>query len=198
MDSVHTTCAPWPVLAEELSRIGFSHGPPWGTAELSPRLVISDCAAEFSICAPPEGAWTFSRAARVVSRESGYHTYEHTVDAQAQTSSWHIWKSVAEDTESWLQRASQMEALGDDVAALDIVYDKLDNELSSGRFDECDALLSTLAVDELSVDILLAILTVTFPAHSRLQARHDFFQRVQDTLRQRGEYEGDILSGLEG
>jgi hypothetical protein len=80
--------------------------------------------------------------------------------------------------------------------ALDQLYDAVDDMYRDGRVDELNAILSAIPVQQLSVHLLLGFLTATLPFRSQLPARLELRSRVEETLRQRGEYHDSLLSGL--
>lgn len=82
-------------------------------------------------------------------------------------------------------------------AALDRLYDLLDDMLASGRFSEVDDMLNSLQPENLTVAEMLAVLTVTLPARGRLKHRWHFFEAVEDEMLRRKEYEDGLLRGLE-
>jgi hypothetical protein len=70
--------------------------------------------------------------------------------------------------------------------------------LRTSRFDQLNELLNSLRVEDYSTDILLALLTSTFPAKSKLPSRAFLFERTKQVLRQRNEDVDSLLVGLEG
>lgn len=99
--------------------------------------------------------------------------------------------------EGFLDRASRLEKRGQLDAALDLVYDQIDEKLSSGSLDQMDRLLANVDPESLSTDLLLGLLTATLPARSRLPARNRFYREVERVLRNRPEWEEGLLAGLE-
>jgi hypothetical protein len=83
-------------------------------------------------------------------------------------------------------------------AALDLIYDSVDDLLRKGNFDQLDSMLAAFPIAELSVDMLLGILTATLPAKSRLPSRGKLFKEIEKTLKERNELEEGLLTGLEG
>ncbi len=81
--------------------------------------------------------------------------------------------------------------------ALDLIFDQVDELLLSGAFDEVDQILGHVVPDEFSTEVLVGLLTVTLPAKNQLARRDEFFQRVAETLRTRGETDQRILIGLD-
>lgn len=95
-----------------------------------------------------------------------------------------------------LNRAKQLESGGHTDAALDLVYDSIDELFRRGQFALCDAYLSEIDVSKYSTDILLAVLTATSPARSRLSTRDNLVARVRDIVETRGELEEGLFVGL--
>lgn len=100
------------------------------------------------------------------------------------------------ETAPFLEQAKQLEKRGRTDTALDLVYDQIDERLLAGRFTEVDQLLATVSVADLSLDLLLALLTATLPARNQLANRARFFAAIEETLRQREEYDDGLLIGL--
>ena len=65
------------------------------------------------------------------------------------------------------------------------------------KFYETDQLLQNINVSEYSVDLLLGLLTATLPARSKLRSRAQFFSEVEAVLKERGQWEDNLLVGLE-
>jgi hypothetical protein len=97
----------------------------------------------------------------------------------------------------FLARACRLEKLGQVDAALDLVYDQIDEMLNTGKLEQVNRLLANAEVGSLSADVLLGLLTVTLPARSKLPARGPFFQEVAKVLKHRQELEEGLLVGLE-
>jgi hypothetical protein len=100
-------------------------------------------------------------------------------------------------SEPFLDRAQRLDARGHTDAALDIVFDQIDEMLLASEFSRVDRLLAEIAPENLSVDLLLGLLTVTLPAKSQLSNRKSFFERVDQSLRDRGEARYGLLVGLD-
>ncbi|MCH7989825.1 MAG: hypothetical protein IID46_11845 [Planctomycetes bacterium] len=99
--------------------------------------------------------------------------------------------------ESFVRRAQRLDEQGRTDAALDLIYDSIDEMLRNGQFSNLDSLLVQLPTNTLSPDMLLGVLTATLPARSRLSNRKEFFHNVEASLKERGEYEDGLLTGLE-
>ena len=97
---------------------------------------------------------------------------------------------------SFVDDAQRLASQGKIDAALDLIYDRADEMLLAGEFDELDAIIETLDVEQLSVDVLLGVLTITLPAKDKLTTRKEFFESVQRSLTDRGEYKEGLLTGL--
>lgn len=79
---------------------------------------------------------------------------------------------------------------------IDLIYDKIDGLLLSGKFEEVDEILAGVAVDDAPLAILLAFLTITLPAREKLAMRQTFFNRVRESLIRQGKLKGGLLDGL--
>ena len=87
--------------------------------------------------------------------------------------------------------------MGQTDAALDLIYDSVDELMKNGAYPRLDAVLKGMQVPNLSVDVLLGVLTATLPAKNRLTSRPSLFLAVEKTLRDRDQYEEGLLTGLE-
>lgn len=98
---------------------------------------------------------------------------------------------------SFLSRAKQLENDNRIDKALDLVYASIDQMLRSERFSEVNTLLDSLLLADYSTDVLLTLLTATFPAKSHLPSRLTFYEKARHLLDQRGEDVETLLVGLE-
>ena len=85
---------------------------------------------------------------------------------------------------------------GKRVPALNLLFGKVDDRLSGGRFDEVDALLKSLDVEGLSENIIVGILSITRRASDRLQFRKEFFEKAWKVVESRGRNVERLLNGL--
>jgi hypothetical protein len=92
-----------------------------------------------------------------------------------------------------LSRAGKLDA------ALDLVFDHVDDLLLAGRFPEVNRLLCSVPVGKLDPAILIGFLTITGPARGALDARSAFAVRVRDHLHERMPPEelARVMLGLE-
>lgn len=97
----------------------------------------------------------------------------------------------------FLEPVRQLERRGHVDAALDVLYDRIDDQLKRKQFGVTDTLLRQAKVDLLSPDVILGILTATLPARSKLPSRAKFFAEAEASLKARGEWENGLLAGLE-
>ncbi len=95
-----------------------------------------------------------------------------------------------------VERARTLERLGDSAAALDLVYDCIDDLLYADQFSLVACYLLEVDVGSCSVDILLALLTSTLPAKRKIGARAEFTRRIESELQRRGEDVTGLLAGL--
>src|SRR6266436_6087207 len=73
--------------------------------------------------------------------------------------------------ETFVSRAHRLDTARHHNAALDLIYDSMDEMMRKGEFDSLNSLLANINVADLSVDLLLGLLTATLPAKSRLPSR---------------------------
>ncbi|HEY5741872.1 MAG TPA: hypothetical protein VIS99_04965 [Terrimicrobiaceae bacterium] len=97
---------------------------------------------------------------------------------------------------SFIERANRLAELKKVDAALDLLYDQVDEVLHVGEFGKLDRLLRSANTETLSADILLGLLTTTLPAKSKLPSRPRFCKDVERSLRRRNEWEEGLLVGL--
>ncbi|MFC1759412.1 hypothetical protein ACFL2H_11705 [Planctomycetota bacterium] len=98
--------------------------------------------------------------------------------------------------DSFVSHAQRLANKGQIDAALDIVYDRVDEMMLAGQFDEVNQTIADLNVDELSIDIILGVLTITLPGKSKLPDRNKFFEDAKRSLESRGEHCEGLLAGL--
>jgi hypothetical protein len=100
-------------------------------------------------------------------------------------------------SEDFLARARRLDQLGQTDVALDIIYSQIDEMLLARKFSLVDDCIENSQTDLYSVDLLLALLTITLAAKTHLPNRAAFYGRVEAALRDRGELEDGLLIGLE-
>ena len=99
--------------------------------------------------------------------------------------------------EEFVERANRLDRLGQTDAALDLLYDQIDQLLRTGKVQKVDSILEHLDLSVFSVHLLLGLLTSTLPAKTRLNFRRKFFSDTEALLKARGEWEEGLLTGLE-
>lgn len=104
--------------------------------------------------------------------------------------------SAMNATDSFIDHAQRLASKGQIDAALDLVYDQVDEMMLASKFDELNQVIDALDTDGLSLDIILGVLTITLPAKSKLTARAKFFDAAKQTLMIREEYREGLLNGL--
>jgi hypothetical protein len=83
-------------------------------------------------------------------------------------------------------------------AEIDALYDKVDDMLRAGLFDDVDRLLASIDVERLTITMMLAHATITFAANDRLREYFPYVARVRVRLMQVDpERTDDLLRGLE-
>ena len=110
---------------------------------------------------------------------------------------WQESASTSSSPEGFLDRARRLDQHGQTDAALDLIFDQIDEMLLGDESDRVDAILSEIAPDTFSVDLLVGLLTVTLPAKKLLFNRSAFFTKVEQSLRERGKLDDRLLVGLD-
>ena len=98
---------------------------------------------------------------------------------------------------SFLESARRLESLGHIDKALDMVYGHFDSLLRAGDYQRVDSLLASVDPKAFGTDLLLGFLTITLPAKERLASRGRLFGSIEQELRARGDWEDNLLAGLE-
>ena len=81
---------------------------------------------------------------------------------------------------------------------IDALWDKLDDMLLAGDFEGVDHHLSGCDISKEPLEILLAIATITIPAHGLLRERARFMRRVKERMIADGRTEEEIVQDLSG
>jgi len=97
---------------------------------------------------------------------------------------------------SWLDTARNLRLQGKASESLDVIYQTINRLLMAGRFDEVDAMLSTLDVESQGIELLLAIAIMTRPASDELKSREAFFERAWKTFKKNGKDAKKLLGNL--
>ncbi len=90
--------------------------------------------------------------------------------------------------------------LGKTDAALDLLYDTLDDLLLDHRYAECEKYLRDIDPEELPNAVLVGLLTITFAARNFLRERSSAYGRIAKKLSQTmsPDQVAATLRGLEG
>lgn len=97
------------------------------------------------------------------------------------------------ENDAWFDEAISLCGHGNKDAALDVIFDKIDDWLCEGKFDECNQFLGRLNVEETPTVLLLGVLTITYAADKYLENRHGVFARSWATITARGENAEKLL-----
>lgn len=82
----------------------------------------------------------------------------------------------------WLEDMYCLVAKGDIDNALDVLFDKVDDLLLAGSFEECNRLLPLIDVGRLDTHLLVSVLSITKAASGLLPARQQLVRRVEERL----------------
>lgn len=94
-----------------------------------------------------------------------------------------------------LNKAQNLHDDGSEDAALDLIYDQVDDLLRAGEFDYLDSCLFSIEPYNYNTDLLLALLTTTLPVKNSLIHRSEFTSKVCQELRNRN-YDDSLVDGL--
>lgn len=99
-------------------------------------------------------------------------------------------------TVNFLEDAIKQASGGDLRSALRIVYKNAELMMRLGLLNELNEQLKSAVDKEADTDLLLALLTATLPAKSKLAERPLLYKATKRLLKKRKHYERGILSGL--
>lgn len=94
---------------------------------------------------------------------------------------------------AWLLDVYSLEHQQEREAAIDLVFDKIDELLREAAFDRCDEILQSVDVQRLSTSLMVAFLSITLAAKKELSSRAALVGRIEARL---GELEPHRLEGL--
>lgn len=77
---------------------------------------------------------------------------------------------------------------------LDLIYDRVDDLMTSGKIVELDEMFRFSK--ETDLDLMIGLLTASLPVKSQLPSRVGYFKSVSDLCVELGETDPTILQGL--
>lgn len=95
-----------------------------------------------------------------------------------------------------LDEAYRHDQAGEIDEALDVIMNDVDDWLLAGEFGKVDILLAAADPSRFSTCLSIGILTATLAARDLLRNRNYFVYRVALALKERGETDPNLLSGL--
>ncbi len=87
---------------------------------------------------------------------------------------------------TWFLKAVELDDNSEHDAALDIIYDTLDDLIIAGEYDNVDCFLDQLKVENFCPNLLYGISTITFYAAEHLPSRALFVNRVNVIFKDKG------------
>ncbi len=75
-----------------------------------------------------------------------------------------------------------LDTAGDQQAATDLLFDRVDKLLVAGEFRVCNELLKKVHIERLSTSLMRSFLAITFPAKDQLESRPDLFSRIEKRM----------------
>jgi len=99
----------------------------------------------------------------------------------------------------WLEDVYSFVASGKKRKAIAVLFREMDELLSSNQFELCDSIIaSTLDLNRLNASLLIAVLSITLPASSKLKSRADLVERIRRRLKNEVPERAErMLKGLE-
>ena len=99
----------------------------------------------------------------------------------------------------WLEDVYSFVACGKKRKAIAVLFREMDELLSSNQFELCDSIIaSTLDLNRLNASLLIAALSITLPASSKLKSRADLVERIRRRLKNEVPERAErMLKGLE-
>jgi len=101
--------------------------------------------------------------------------------------------------EELLEQMYRLEKEKETDTAIEFLFEKTNDLYMEKRFDVVDSMMERLDLDEISTDLEIAFLSITFVAKDDLKNRGFFVERVKKSLRKKYEKSRtrNLLRGLE-
>jgi hypothetical protein len=104
--------------------------------------------------------------------------------------------SSNQTTPHWLIEAQRLDREGQTDAAMDLVFDRIDEMLTANQFRDVNSILDAVTTGDWSLTMLMGFLSITLSAADRLPSRPAFFDRVWKTCTSMGKNPEKLLGGL--
>lgn len=103
----------------------------------------------------------------------------------------------ASDRPLWLDDVYSLVVKAKPDAAVDVLFARVDELLRRREFDRCDSLLRAVDLGRLDTNLMVALLSITQPAASKLKARLEVVEKIEKHLRLLAPDRAErLLSGL--
>ena len=79
---------------------------------------------------------------------------------------------------AWLQALLELDKKGQSDAALDELFDRIDEMLSASEYEMVDGILGCMPLEGPSLTLMMGLLSITRPAAEHLPSRARYFERV--------------------
>lgn len=99
----------------------------------------------------------------------------------------------------FLAQAKLLNDSDDEDAAIDYIFNEVDERMLEGDFDSCDRILNAANPNDFTTVNVLAFLTITLCAREKLPSREGYFNRALEVLQTRGNEDAvrEWTAGLE-
>lgn len=95
-----------------------------------------------------------------------------------------------------LNEAKELDLKNKPHASLSLIYDTIEPLLRNGEFDYVNEFLNSIDVSDLSVNLILGILSVTYPAMHKLSGRKNLISRAEVRIKSLGRNVNSLLKEL--
>jgi len=79
---------------------------------------------------------------------------------------------------AWLHALIELDNKGQSDAALDELFDRIDEMLSASEYEKVDSILANMPLEGPSLTLMMGVLSITRPAAEHLPSRVRYFDRV--------------------
>jgi hypothetical protein len=98
--------------------------------------------------------------------------------------------------EEVISEAEQKVATPDIAGAYKLIFRRIDQAMRAGEFDEIDAALANASIGDSALEVLIALLTATLPARSKLASRPKLLETAQQMAKDCGRWTDTLFLGL--
>ena len=98
--------------------------------------------------------------------------------------------------EEVIREAEQKVATSDIAGAYKLIFRRIDQAMRAGDFNGIDAAIANALIGDFALEVLIALLTATLPARSKLASRDKLLEAAQQVAKDRRRWTATLFSGL--